>query len=167
MGCQWCHVYHSLISLFSNTSCFGTAETSQAECSCFPSWCMNDSSISVYLSSECQVPLKETPFSDDWWRPVNNWKWSGGVKVESGSKRKKVNPVKKNAVIVINSVKMYNPDIMVVLTSLLLTHTVVLYFYTVIFLYCFYLGTNGNKKNIQCVHIKCVCMCIATVYVWG
>lgn len=73
---------------FYRHSSLRTGESSQAEACCFPSWCVNDSSISVHLSPECQVPLKEIPFSDDWWRPVNKWKgrkkWVKEDKSKSG-----------------------------------------------------------------------------------
>lgn len=159
------HVYHSLISLFANTSHSGTGETSQAEGCWFPSWCMNDSSISVHLSSECQVPLKEIPFSDDWWRPVNKWK------CRKSERRKWVKEEKskssRNGGNVVNTLKlcyflMCNTSVIILL---LLSYILGLY---TAFFNCFYLWTischSGGLKaqrkgsNIfpTCSEVQCV-----------
>lgn len=144
------HVYHSLISLFANTSHLGTGETSQAEGRWFPSWCMNDNSISVHLSSECQAPLKEIPFSDDWWRPVNKWK------CRKSERRKWVKEEKskssRNGGNVVNTLKlcyflMCNTNVIILLLSYILG------LYTAFF-NCFYLWTischsGGLKVQLE------------------
>lgn len=63
---------------------------SQAEGCCFPSWCVNDSSLSVHLSSERQVLPKKPIFR--WLMEASQqMKRLGEWKEKSGSKRKKAN----------------------------------------------------------------------------